>query len=176
MGLCTTPSVGHVSCSEMWSCLFDFSSVPVLLLTFITSVFPKQLNIGTVSGFPPAFLFGNTRQLKEPRTVARASEITLRYSVSLGWNVEVSSSSASFLESGLCFVLRLLSPPVLVVSSIVWPILRARSYRVVWCFEHFCGWTGHTIVYLPGTFILAIWKRVVPIHSSERTTYLSSFQ
>ena len=44
-------TVGHVSCSEMWSCVFDFSSVPVLLLTFIASVFPKHLNIGIASAF-----------------------------------------------------------------------------------------------------------------------------
>ena len=68
---------------------------------------------------------------------------------------------------------RLFSPPVF-VSLLVWAIPRARSYQVVYQLD-LCG----SIVYPCVQFwdlILDIWKRAIPIHSSEGKTSPSSFE
>ena len=62
------------------------SSALVLLLTFIASCFPELLNIGTASGFLHHFPWEYTAlgELRIFRGFPRASEVSLRHSVSSG--------------------------------------------------------------------------------------------
>ena len=65
--------LGHVSfVSKMWTtCSGVYSSVPALVLTFIASSFPEHSNLG-MHGIEGTTHFSR---------FARASDITLRYSV-----------------------------------------------------------------------------------------------
>ena len=139
-------TVGHVSCSEMWSCLFDFSSVPVLLLTFSFS-FPKAFEYRHSIKFPPAFLVGKHTAIEGTTHCCSSFGDHLEVFCTLGWNVEVSFSSASFLESGLCFV------PGCYLLLLLWCLGSSGPFfgpdRIGSCSVlDTCGWTGHTMCIL----------------------------
>ena len=67
-------------------CFFVFFSVPALLLTFIASGFPERSNIGMASVFPEPSSLGihGIEGTTQSSGFARASDITLRKSVSSG--------------------------------------------------------------------------------------------
>ena len=77
------------------------------------------------------------------------------------------------LAIGSCLRSRLFSPPVF-VSLLVKAIPRARSYQVVHQLD-FCGSIVHPFVQFCD-FFLDIWKRAIPIHSSEGKTSPSSLE